>query len=189
MKYLKYLLIIIILLAILFFVKGLLSPSIYYESEIVVNKSANEAWSVMSDEANLPEWISGFKKTELVSGTANTIGAVSKIYVEENGQEMTMTETITNIIPNELLAMTFTMDFMDMDYEVILNEKDGKTTLKSKSKTTGNGLFAKSMVSFMKGSMKSQEEINMNKLKNIIEQNTKNYFPEPIDNVTEEMVN
>jgi len=188
MKYLKYGLFLILLLGILFFVKGIITPSIQYECEVVVNKSLNEAWAVMSDEAKLPEWITGFKKTELVSGIPNTIGAVSKIYVEEGGQEMTMQETITNIKPNELMAMTFTMDFMNMDYEMILNEKNGSTTIKSKSKTTGNGIFAKSMVSFMRSSMKSQEEINLNKLKNTIEQNTKNYFLESFENTSGEMI-
>jgi len=129
MKYLKYLLYLII----------------SYDSEIMVNKSAAEAWAVMSDEANLPKWISGFKKSELISGTANTAGAVSKVYVEEQGHETVMQETIKEAILNEKMAMEFTMDFMNMDYEMNFDEKDGKTTIRSSSKTTGNGIFAKSM--------------------------------------------
>ena len=178
MKYLKYLLLIIIALVILFFAKGILSPSVSYESEITVNKSAKEAWAVLSDESKLPEWIEGYKRTELVSGTANTVGAVSKVYVEDQEQEMVMEETITKIKPYEHMAMTFTMDFMNMDYEVLLTEKDGKTRIKSKSTTVGNGAFAKSLISFMGNSMKAQEDENMNKLKNVIESNTKDYFPQ-----------
>jgi len=187
MKYLKYLLVIVIVLLLAFFAKGLFTPSIYYESEVIVNKPAKEVWAVMSDESKLPEWIKGFKKIELISGTANSVGAISKIYVEDRGEEMIMEETVTNIKPNELLAMTFTMDFMDMDYEMSLEENDGKTLIKTKSKTAGNGMFAKSMVSFMKSSMKLQEDENLNNLKIIIEENTKNYFPEPTAEVTDEI--
>ncbi len=176
MKYLKYLLAFILLLTLFFFGRGLLTPTIYYESEVVVNKSAKESWAVMSDEANLPKWIKGFKKTELISGEENTVGAVSKIYVEENGQEMTMEETVLDVKPNELLAMKFTMDFMDMDYEMLFKENDGKTTILTKSTTSGNGLFAKSIVSFMSGTMKSQEDANLQSLKKLIDENTKNYF-------------
>ncbi len=179
MKYLKYLLYLIIVLALIFFGKGLLTPSVSYESEIVVDKPAREAWAVLSDETKLPEWIEGFKRTELVSGTANTVGAVSKVYVEDNGQEMVMEETITALEPNERMAMTFTMDFMDMDYEILLKENDGKTTISSKSTTEGNGIFAKSLISFMPGAMKEQEEKNLSNLKKVIEENTKNYFPVP----------
>ncbi|AXT50892.1 hypothetical protein D1818_08660 [Aquimarina sp. BL5] len=180
MKYLKYLLFLIIILALIFFGKGMLTPSVSYENEIVVSKPANESWAVMSDESNLPKWIEGFKRTELVSGMENTVGAVSKVYVEENGDEMMMEETITAVKPNEHMAMTFTMDFMDMDYEMLFKEKDGKTTISSKSTTMGNGIFAKSLISFMSGSMKEQEDKNLNNLKKIIEENTKNYFPEAV---------
>ncbi|WP_378183372.1 SRPBCC family protein [Aquimarina sp. SS2-1] len=179
MKYLKYLLILFIILALVFFGRGLLTPSVPYENEITVNKPANEAWAVMSDESNLPKWIEGYKRTELVSGTANTVGAVSKVYVEDNDEEMMMEETITALKPNEHMAMTFTMDFMDMDYEINFKENDGKTTISSKSTVKGNGIFAKSLVAFISGSMKEQEDKNLSSLKKIIEENTKNYFPEP----------
>ena len=84
MKFLKYLLIIVALLAIIFFGKGLLTPQVSYESEIVVNKPVNEAWAIMSDESRISEWLPGIKKMELISGTENKVGAVSKIYFEEN---------------------------------------------------------------------------------------------------------
>lgn len=175
MKYLKYLLGLIVLVAIIFFGKGLLTPSISYENEIVVNKSAAESWAVMSDESKLSQWIKEVKKIELVSGTANTVGAVSNVYVDEGGQEMVMKETITKLTPNELMAMTFTMDFMDMEYEMHMKEEGGKTTITSKSTTTGNGIFAKSMLSFMGGSMKAQEDNNLSNLKKLIEENTTVY--------------
>lgn len=175
MKYLKYLLGLIVLVVIIFFGKGLLTPSISYENEIVVNKSAAESWAVMSDESKLSQWIKEVKKIELVSGTPNTVGAVSNVYVDEGGQEMVMKETITKLTPNELMAMTFTMDFMDMEYEMHMKEEGGKTTITSKSTTTGNGIFAKSMLSFMGGSMKTQEDNNLSNLKKLIEENTTRY--------------
>lgn len=179
MKILKYLVILIVVLVLIFIGKGLLTPFIEYECKIQVNKSAKEAWAVMSDEENLPKWLKGYQKSELISGTENTVGAVSKIYFLDQGQEMVIQETITNIKPNELITMDFDMDFMKMKYEMRFDEADGKTTISSKTKTFGNGIIAKSLVSFMKSTMQSQEEENMNNLQKLIENNTKNYFPEP----------
>lgn len=189
MKILKYLLGLIVLLALIFFGRGLMTPSVSYESTIEVNKSAKESWAVMSDEVNLPKWIEGFKRAELVSGQANTVGAVSNIYVDQNGQEMVMKETVKAVKDHELLAMTFSMDFMDMDYEMIFDESNGKTKITSKSTTKGNGLFAKSMISFMKGSMKGQEDKNMMSLKKLVDENTKNYFEGYIIEEKENSVN
>ena len=178
MKYLKYLLALLVVLALLFISIGIFKPVVSYESEVMVNKPAKEAWAVMSDVSKLPEWLNGFKKTELVSGQANTVGAVSNVYFVEDGQETVIKETITNIKANELMAMQFSMDFMDMDYEMSFEETSGKTRVKTVSTTTGNGLFAKSMVALMGGAMKDQEDVNLKNLKKVIETNTKNYFLE-----------
>ncbi|WP_422359710.1 SRPBCC family protein [Reichenbachiella sp.] len=179
MKYLKYLLYVVLALVVVFLGKGLMTPSIAYECEVTVNKPAAEAWAVMSDESRLAEWLEGYKNGELVSGEKNTVGAVSNIYVEENGEEMVMQETITAIEPNRLMAMTFTMDFMNMDYQITLEEKDGQTIVRTQSLVTGNGLMNQSVVSFFPSMMKEQEEKNLSNLKQLVESNTINYFPEP----------
>jgi len=178
MKILKYLLGLILLLVLIFFGRGLLTPSISYSTEITVDKNAEEAWAVMSDDSILPEWIAGFKKMELVSGEKNTVGAVSNIYIEEGATKMVMQETIKEYDPLKRIAMEFTMDFMNIDYSMDYAEKDGKTTLKSSTVTKGNNLFARSMLSFMQGGMKKNEDLNMGNLKRIINENTKNYFQE-----------
>lgn len=177
MKFLKYLFLLILILLVIFFGKGLLTPSIDYDCSIAVNKSAAESWAVMSDEANLPKWIEGYKSSKLISGEPNTVGAVTEVTVDNGGQDAVMRETITSITQNELMAMNFTMDFMDMDYEMSFKEAGGQTTITTKSNTRGNGLFAKSMISFMGGSMKKQEEKNLASLKTLIDNNTKDYFP------------
>lgn len=171
MKYLKYLLYLIVLLVIVFFGNGMITSSIYYENEVEVNKPVTEAWTVMQDESRISEWLPVIQRIEPVSGEPNTVGAVSNIYVNENGEEMMMQETITAITPNKHMAMTFTMDFMNMDYEMDLVEKDGKTYITTRSTTVGNGMMAKSILSFMSGMMSDQEDENLNRLKNVIENN------------------
>ena len=54
-KFLKYFLGIITLLVLLFIAKGFVSPSISYDSEIVVEQSLEEAWVVMSDESKISQ--------------------------------------------------------------------------------------------------------------------------------------
>ncbi|WP_326993284.1 hypothetical protein [Chitinophaga sp. 212800010-3] len=54
-----------------------------------------------------------------------------------------------------------------------------KTKISSSTTVRGNGILAKSLMVFMSGSLKKQEETNLIKLKNTIEANTKKYFSEP----------
>lgn len=181
MKYLKYILGIIALLGVLFIAKGFLTPNITYSSEIVVNKPAKEAWAVMNDESKTAQWLKGIKKQEHVSGEKGQVGGVTKYTFEENGQESIMVETIKALRPNEHIAMDFVMeDVMEMDYQMDTSTKDGKTHIKSSTTVRGLGMFMRSMVSFMEGTMQAQEEENMNNLKVLIEANTTDYFPAPV---------
>ncbi len=178
MKILKYFLGFLALLALIFFGRGLLTPNVSYSSEITVNKPIKEAWAVMNDESKLDQWLKGMTKMEHISGTKSTVGAVTEYTYSENGQESVIRETITSISPNEHIAMDFLMEgVMEMDYRVDFSEKDGKTSIKSATTTTGLGIMMKSLVSFMKGSMQTQEDVNMNNLKVLIEGNTTDYFP------------
>ncbi|MGB0805203.1 MAG: SRPBCC family protein [Salibacteraceae bacterium] len=169
MKILKYILIVLAVLMIIFFGNGLITSSVTYQGKIEVNKPIEEAWAVMEDDSRISEWLPVITRIEPVSGTPGTLGAVSNIYAIENGEEMVMQETITSFDPPKHIAMTFTMDFMDMKYEMHLTEQNGKTLIASKSKTVGNGLFSKSILSFMGGMMEAQENENLHRLKMVIE--------------------
>ena len=86
-------------------------------------------------------------------------------------------ETIKSIRPNEGISMDFVMEgVMEMDYKVDFTSKDGKTLVKSFTTTKGSGMFMRSMVAFMTGTMQAQEDENMNNLKKLIEENTTDYL-------------
>lgn len=85
LKYLKYAVIILAILVLLFLSVGFIKPSISYSSEIIVNKPIAEAWAVMSDEAKTTEWLKGITKIEHISGQKGTVGAITKYTYLENG--------------------------------------------------------------------------------------------------------
>ena len=177
MKYIKYILGILAVLVIGFFLLGLVKSEISYDCETTVNKPLAESWAVCQDEDKLGDWLEGFQKVEHISGTPGTIGAVSDVYFITDGQEMTIRETITELVPNESMSMLFSSDFMDMDYTIAMKSVDGKTKINSSTTCKGNGMVSKSLMAMMGGSMKTQEETNLANLKKTIEENTKNYSP------------
>ena len=64
--------------------------------------------------------------------------------------------------------------------------KDGKAVIISSTIVEGQGVFMRSLVSFMKSAMQAQEDENMNNLKKLIEANTTDYFPAPVVEAVEE---
>ena len=171
MKIIKVLLVVLTILIVGFFLLGVFIPKVSYSSTITVDKPANEAWSVMSDENKLSKWITGYKRSELISDKPNMIGSVSNIYIENQGTESIIKETITEFIPNKVMAMDFSMEPMDMDYRLTFEDKGSTTIIKSTTDAEGNGLIMRSMIALMKNGMQSQEDVNMAKLQNLINMN------------------
>lgn len=180
MKILKIILAILVLLALIFFVRGLLTPSFTYSSEITVDKPIEEAWAVMNDESKITQWLTSIKKVEHVSGEKGKVGQVTRYTFDENGQESQVLETLKELVPNKHVAMDFLVEgAMKMDYKVDFSEKDGKTILKSNTEVAGEGMIMKSILSFMQGTMKTQEDENFKNLQKLINENKTDYFPKP----------
>ena len=177
MKYLKYILGILAILVIGFFLLGIIKSELSYECEIMVDKPLAESWAVSQDKEKMSDWLDGFQKIEHVSGSPCTVGAISDVYFITEGQEMIIRETITSIVPDESISMSFASDFMNMDYTLTMMSIDGKTKISSSTTAMGNGVVSKSLMALMGKSIKTQEETNLTNLKNTIEKNSKNYFP------------
>jgi len=175
MKYLKYILGAIAVLVIGFLALGLIRPQVAYECETMVEKPLAESWAVIMDEEKLPEWLMGFQRIEPVSGTPGTVGAVSNVYFDDNGETMAIQETITALVPEESISMSYTSDFMDMDYSMTMTSVNGQTRINTATVAKGNGVVSRSIMALMGSSIKQQEETNLALLKKAIEQNTKQY--------------
>lgn len=176
MKYLKYIIVLIAILVVGFFLMGIIKPKLAYDCEIIVEKPADESWAVVQDEGKMSEWLAGFQKVEHISGTPGTVGAVSLVYFDNEGQKMSIKETITDIVPNKSISMTFEDDFMNMDYKMSVTSIGGTTKINSRTTAVGIGIVSKSIMALIGGSIEAQEEKNLVNLKKVIEQNTKDYF-------------
>ena len=185
MKFLKILLILIVFILGLFLIPGLLNPQVKYGAEIKVNKSVEEAWAVSQDESKYPLWLKGFKSMELLSGEKAKVGSTYKVIVNpgEGQEDFEMIETLKSIKENEHVKMHFVSDMMDFGQTIIFSNKNGETIIKSESHVIGKNIMMKSMFAFMEmlgGSFEKQEQENFDNLKKVINENTTNYFPEPV---------
>lgn len=178
MQYVYYTLGIAGILIVIFLIIGFIKPSISYNCEIMVDKPIEESGYVAQDEERMSEWLEGFVKIEHISGKPKTAGNVSNVYFSINGKEMVVKRTITAIKLFESMESLSETNFMTMKYSVKMTAIGEKTKISSSTTVKGNGIFARSLMVFMGGSLKKQEETNLAKLKNTIEANTKKYFPE-----------
>ena len=180
MKILKYILIVICALVIFFFLMGLIKPTVQYGHEILVDKSIKEAWAVSQDESKYDQWLAGFKSIELIEGEKGAVGSKYKVIVNpgEGQEEFEMLETVVSMKEFDHVNMHFDSDMMDFNQKIIFSEKDGKTSIKTESTVSGNGIMMRSMFAIMElftNSFQKQEEKNIEALKKVIDGNLKDY--------------
>jgi hypothetical protein len=184
MKILKYVLFVILALVILYFLMGIIKPSVSYGHEITVDKPLKETWAVTQDDSKYHQWLEGFQSIELIEGEQGQPGSKYKVIVHpgEGQPEFEMTQTVVSIKEFEHVNLHFDSDFMDFEQIITYAEVAGKTTVKSESKVIAKSWAMRSMFAIMEtfaGSFGAQEKENFEALKKLIEENTTDYYPAP----------
>jgi hypothetical protein len=192
MKFLKYLLITIVVLFLAFFAIGMIHPEVEYGSKITVSKSIEEAWAVSQDESKFPLWLEGFQSIEHISGEFGEVGSKYKVIVNpgEGQPEFEMIETLLEHEEFDHVSFHFDSEMMDFEQVISFSEEDGMTHIVTESKVIGKGATMASLFALMEkmgGAFTSQETKNQNALKEVIEENTTDYYPVEIDLVLEEV--
>ena len=193
MKILKYILLAILVLVVLFFAMGIFNPTIKYGAEITVDKPLKEAWAVSKDESKYGEWLKGFKSIELIEGEQDAIGSKYKVvvYPGEGQDEFEMVQTLVALEEFDHVKLHYKSDLMEFEQKIIHTGSDEQATIRSESRVIPKGMVARSMFAIMEtfgGAFRAQEEKNFNALKNLIEENTTDYFPEPMEEIAEDTV-
>lgn len=76
-----------------------------YLCTVIIDLPLEKAANLWNDEAHFSKWQDGFQSIELLSGTANTKGAKSRILIEGK-QKIELIETIiSNDLPKEKIAL------------------------------------------------------------------------------------
>ena len=189
MKILKYVLYVAIGLAIFFVAIGMMKPSVSYGHKIHTNKSVQEAWGVTQDISKYGQWLDGFKSIDLISGEQGTVGSKYKVIVnpEEGQPDFELIETVISIKEFDHVKLHFDSDMMDFDQTISLSETDGKASVKTESTVRGKGIMMRSMFAVMEmfgGAFQKQEESNIDNLKKVINENTTDYYPAPVEQST-----
>ncbi len=161
----------------------MIKPTVSYGHEITVDKSLKEAWAVSQDESKFSQWLKGFKSIELISEEEGKSGSKYKIVVSpgEGQPDFEMIETLVSWKEFELVEMSFDNESMQIDQTITHSESNGKTTIKTHSKTKAKGIVMRSMFAIMDmfDAFQAQEEKNIEALKKVIEENTTDYYPVP----------
>ena len=169
MKVVKIVLGIIVALTLVFLATGIVVKEVKYTVEVDVNKPINEVFALFENPNTLKDWMPGIKSITTINEVAGKVGSKYKMVVENNGQEMTMTEKIINYTPN--LKITFEFDSNQMlktdDFNFITY--GNSTKIVQNCTVEAKGYLMGCMFPYFKGTLKDLSLGYMNDFKKLAE--------------------
>jgi uncharacterized protein YndB with AHSA1/START domain len=75
--------------------------------DTLLERPREEVWRAFDNRENLPKWQPSVVRVEPRSGVSGQVGAVSRLFVEENGHDLVLTEKVTGRRELEELLSTY----------------------------------------------------------------------------------
>ena len=148
---------------------GFISPTVTYETSILVNKPVGHSFSVFNNPFNTKKWLPGFVRMSVLSGMPNEIGSEYELVFEENGEEFVLHEVMTGFEINKLFAFDMSNEFLTSKVRITFEDEGGKTRIISTTETKAKNFVFRSLFPFMKSEFQSRNDETYANLKRLIE--------------------
>jgi len=169
MKVIKFTVIFLVVVSASFLSVGFISPSVTYETIVLVDKPVAHCFSVFNNPFNMNKWMPGFKSINVLSGLPNEVGSKWELVFEEGGEEIVVVEEMTGFERNKLFAFNLSGDVLKSKVKITFEEVDGKTKITATTIATANNFVLRSLFPLMKSTFEARELEAYTNLKKLIE--------------------
>ncbi|QTD37387.1 SRPBCC family protein [Polaribacter batillariae] len=169
MKAIKIILGIITVLVLVFFATGLIVKETKYKAQVSIEKPVEEVFNEFNKPENIKNWIPEVQSFETVNKNPGITGSVYKLVVNNQGQEITMTEKVMAYVPNEKVTLFFDAENMLKKDDYIFTEKEGLTTVTLNASCKSDSYVMACIFPYFKGTFKEQDQTYLNNFKKYIE--------------------
>ena len=165
MKTIKIILGIITAIVVVFLATGLIIKETSYVTQVSINKSVEVVFETFNNSENIKNWVPEVKSFDVVNENIGKTGSVYKMVVENQGQEIVMTQKIIAFVKNEKVTLFFDAENMLKRDDYIFVEKNGITTITLNSSCQSESYLMACMFPFFKGTFQEQDQTYLNNFK------------------------
>lgn len=170
MKILIYVVGFIVTCFIGFYVIGLVKPTIVYESKITINRPVQQTWAVFSNEKLLAQWMQGYDHLEKIKSEPFLTGAEYILFLKEKNQLFEIKYIVKNAIPEKKYEYDLDNAVLQNHVNISFSEPQQFTTeVIIINEVNAKNWFLRSLFVFFKSQFKSQDELNLEALKRLVE--------------------
>lgn len=158
-----------------FYVIGLVKPSISYDSTIIINRPVEQSWKIYSDESLMNQWVQNFDKIEKIKLTPFESGAEYILILKEKNNTFELHHKVIESIPQKSYQYILKNAVLTNTVKVTFSEpKEFTTEIKITNNVVAENWFLQSLFVFFKSKFKSQDDVNLEALKKLIEMDIQN---------------
>ncbi|PWG05272.1 SRPBCC family protein [Polaribacter aquimarinus] len=169
MKAIKVILGIISFLVLIFFLTGLIVKETNYSAQISINKPIGEVFKSFNQPGNVQKWIPEIKSIDTLNLNPGFTGSEFRMVVNNQGQEITMTEKVLAYVANEKVTLFFDAENMLKTDDYIFSEKNGITTVTLNSSCESDSYIMACLYPYFEGVFQSQDQTYLNSFKAYLE--------------------
>lgn len=139
------------------------------EFEVEIDRPLRDVYAAFNHPDNLPRWIQGLQRTELISGEPGKVGAKTRQIYLERGRIVEMIETITAHEPERHMSGTLEAPGMHATMHVDFVDRGDRTGIRFSSNFEGRSIGMRLMLPFIKGALKKRSTGDLETFKRLVE--------------------
>ncbi|MCA9717473.1 MAG: SRPBCC family protein [Myxococcales bacterium] len=168
-KVLKFVLGLVLVLVLGFFAAGLVIPTLSYETSVEVERPVETAWRVFMDGERMSQWMTNLQRVETIAGEPGMVGSQFRLVFDENGEEVVVSEMVTEVRKHEVYAFTIESDSVGGNAAVRFEDLGMRTRVTIRNELQGQNPVWQSLIVISQGFMRDRQLEQLNKLKQLIE--------------------
>lgn len=159
----------VLLVAAAFFAIGFIWPTFTVETRVTINKPRDVVWKYFTDSSRQKEWMTNLASIEPLEGPPLTKGSKFRLTFEEDGSRIVMTETMTEVVENEVFAFVLENDVIHAEDRIVLIDRGDKTEIVETDVITGGNPMWRSLFIIMKPTFQTKSAAIYSRLKTNVE--------------------
>lgn len=170
MRTIKIILGFITLLTVIFFATGAFVKETSYTTSVKINKPIAEVFTEFNNMENTKKWIPDIKSIDTIKNNYVKTGSIFKIVVDNNGEDINMTEKVITYIPNEKVTLFYDAENMLKTNDYTFSEDDDSVTeITLNASCTSDSYVMSCLFPYFKGTFKAQDQQYLENFKSFIE--------------------
>lgn len=165
MKFLKSLLIVLLLMVCGLVLIGVFVPEVDDQFETHVDRPIIQVFAGFLDVQSSPKWVGGLERVERQSGFLAMPGSEFKLFYNGTETEVVYTLEVMEVIPMESVRFRLYNEMLEFDVSVKFKADGLSTDLDTYVQIKGSDFMARAFVPLMKGTIMDVGKDNLNSFK------------------------